>query len=192
MTEAAAEWVGVGVLRPWLKNPRKNDENAKRVAASIIRFGFGAPIVARRENGELIAGHTRLKAALLLPARWKAATKKERASWHAEAVRLVERQDVPVRYMDLDEREAHLLALADNRLNELSPWDAEALKGIASEYELGDMALAGWTGEELSLGQSGGSSEEEGQTVEFQSFGEDIATEHQCPKCSYRWSGKSS
>lgn len=27
---------------------------------------------------------------------------------------------------------------------------------------------------------------------EFQTFDEDIRTEHQCPKCSYRWSGKSS
>lgn len=25
----------------------------------------------------------------------------------------------------------------------------------------------------------------------FAEFGEDIETEHQCPKCSYRWSGSS-
>jgi ornithine cyclodeaminase len=27
------------------------------VAESIKRFGFGAPVLARKENGEIIAGH---------------------------------------------------------------------------------------------------------------------------------------
>jgi hypothetical protein len=61
---AAAEYVPVEALRPWVKNPRRNDPAVAAVTDSIKRFGFGAPILARRENGEVIAGHTRLKAAV--------------------------------------------------------------------------------------------------------------------------------
>ena len=86
---SAAEYVPVADLRPWVKNPRKNDPAVKAVADSIRRFGFGAPLLARRENGEVIAGHTRLKAAIKLGL-----------------------TEVPVRYLDLSESEAHALALA--------------------------------------------------------------------------------
>ena len=57
---AAAEYVPTASLKPWDKNPRKNDgEPVDKVAASIQKFDFGAPILARRANGEIIAGHTR-------------------------------------------------------------------------------------------------------------------------------------
>jgi ParB-like chromosome segregation protein Spo0J len=125
-TVPAAEWVEVSKLTMWVKNPRKNDENVARVVESIKRFGFGAPIVARKENGEIIAGHTRLKAALVLKLK-----------------------QVPVRYLDISEHEAHLLALADNRLNELSPWDVDGLQEVMGEFSLEDVALAGWSSEDI-------------------------------------------
>ena len=109
--EPAAEWVAVEKLAPWTHNPRKNDENVKRVIQSIKRFGFAAPIVARKADGEIIAGHTRLKA--------------------AQALGL---SHVPVRYLDLDPADAHLLALADNRLNELSPWDVPNISSGAGQH----------------------------------------------------------
>ena len=124
--EPAAEWVETASLLPWDRNPRRNDDNVKRVMASIKRFGFGAPIVARREDREIIAGHTRLKAA------------------HALGL-----ERVPVRFLDLDPADAHLLALADNRLNELSPWDGEALPKLLGDFSLEDVELAGWTPEDL-------------------------------------------
>jgi len=43
-------------------NPRRNDAAVPHVAASIRRFGWQQPMVARR-TGEVIAGNTRLKAA---------------------------------------------------------------------------------------------------------------------------------
>lgn len=125
-TEAAAVWVDPAQLVPWVGNPRKNDGNVARVAASIERFGFGAPIVARLANKEIIAGHTR----------WKAA-------------RSLKLAQVPVRYLDVSEQEAHLLALADNRLNELSPWDEGALVELSEEFGSDDMLLAGWASTEL-------------------------------------------
>jgi len=127
MTEAAAEWVDPSTLKPWPKNPRKNDgEPVVRVAESIKRFGFAAPIVARTETREIIAGHTR----------WKA----------AQSLQLTQ---VPVRFLDISEREAHLLALADNRLGELAEWDTPELQSLLTSYDLGDQMVAGWTEKDL-------------------------------------------
>jgi ParB family transcriptional regulator, chromosome partitioning protein len=100
----AAEWVDPKVLRPWKRNPRKNDDAVDRVAASIQRFGFGSPLVARLANREVVSGHTRLKAALKLGL-----------------------QRIPVRFVDLSEADAHALAIADNRLSEFAEWDDELL-----------------------------------------------------------------
>jgi DNA modification methylase len=124
---AAAEWVDPSTLKPWAKNPRKNDgEPVVKVAESIKRFGFASPIVARLETREIIAGHTR----------WKA----------AQSLKL---DRVPVRFVDLSEREAHLLALADNRLGELAEWDTPELHDLLRSYDLGDQMLAGWGDKDL-------------------------------------------
>ncbi len=124
--EPAAVWVDRSALHAWAENPRKNDgEPVRKVMESIRRFGFAAPIVART-NGEVIAGHTRLKA--------------------AEALGL---DRVPVRYMNLDPAEAHLLALADNKLNEEAEWDAAAVASILSDFSFEDAALAGWDSDDL-------------------------------------------
>ena len=124
--EPAAVWVEIKSLKPWDRNPRKNQPAIKPVADSIKRFGFGAPILARRADGEIIAGHTRILA--------------------AESLGLAR---VPVRYLDLDPAEAHLLALADNKLNEKAEWDDAEVGRILSEYGLEDAALAGWDSAEL-------------------------------------------
>jgi hypothetical protein len=126
--KTAAVFVDVKALTPWAKNPRKNDPAVKAVADSIKRFGFGAPLLARQANGEIIAGHTRLKAAIKLGL-----------------------TEVPVRYLDLTESEAHALALADNKVGELAEWDdavlAEVLKGMA---EAGDnIEGLGWSSNDI-------------------------------------------
>lgn len=124
--EAPAEWVDPKSLKPWADNPRKNDgQPVARVIESIKRFGFGAPIVARRESREIIAGHTRCKAALEMKL-----------------------GRVPVRFLDIPEREARLLALADNRIPELTEW-SENLGNILSSYDLQEVEMAGWSQDDL-------------------------------------------
>ena len=82
--DPAATWEPIDSLTPWDKNPRKNDgEPVDRVAKSIERFGFAAPIVARAADRVIIAGHTR----------WKAARK-------------LGMDKVPVRFVDLDPDQA--------------------------------------------------------------------------------------
>lgn len=124
--EAAAVWVDIKALKPWDRNPRKNDKAVTKVAASMKRFGWGAPVLARLADGEIIAGHTRILA--------------------AESLGMTR---VPVRYLDLDPADAHLLALADNKLNEIAEWDTAAVAAILSEYGLDDAAIAGWDSAEL-------------------------------------------
>jgi ParB-like chromosome segregation protein Spo0J len=124
--EAAAEWVDIGRLHEWADNPRINDgEPVEAVAKSIQRLGWGAPIVART-NGEIIAGHTRYKAALKLGL-----------------------DRVPVRFVDLDPADAKLMALADNRLNEKARWDMPSLQAIMSEFSFDDVEIAGWDSSDL-------------------------------------------
>ena len=127
--EPAATWVATSELTPWADNPRKNDGRpVEAVMDSIKRFGFAAPIIARQEDGQVIAGHTRLKAAKALG---------------------LER--VPVRYLDLDPADAALLALADNKIGELAEWDAEALARIVADIDGAELALAGFDEDDLSL-----------------------------------------
>ncbi len=129
--EQAATWLPIGDLTPWADNPRENDHAVPEVAKSIKRFGFASPIIARPMDGgglEVIAGHTRLKAALEL-----------------------RMPEVPVRFMDLDPGEAHLLALADNRIAEIADWDddllGDVLKGMEAEGL--DLGGIGWDVDEL-------------------------------------------
>ena len=124
--EAAAEWVATSKLKPWAKNPRSNKAAIQRVAESIQRFGFGAPIVARREDSRIIAGHTR----------WLAA-------------RQLKIDDVPVRFLDVSEAEADRLALADNKLGELASWNDDMLADLLKEFGPQDAAFAGWSTREM-------------------------------------------
>jgi DNA modification methylase len=121
--EAAAIWVPVEELQPWKDNPRKNDSAVDALAASIKRFGFGAPIVARRADHQVIAGHTRLKAALKLGL-----------------------PKVPVRYLDLDPIDAKLLAIADNRIGDIAEFDDDKLATILAELREQDVDLLEGTG----------------------------------------------
>src|SRR5260370_1470150 len=52
-------------VKPYENNPRINDAAVDAVAASIKEFGFRQPIVVD-EDGVIIVGHTRFKAALKL------------------------------------------------------------------------------------------------------------------------------
>ena len=56
-------------IKPYEKNPRKNDEAVKYVAESIKQFGFKVPIVID-SNNVIVCGHTRYKSARYLQ-KWK-------------------------------------------------------------------------------------------------------------------------
>lgn len=165
--EPAAVWVDVETLTPWSQNPRKNERAIPEVMASIRRFGFGAPILARREDGEIIAGHTRV-----------------------EAARRLGLDRVPVRYMDLDPADAHLLAIADNKVGEIAEWDTEALASVLRDLDVGEATEGlGFDEDELRdlLGTLGEDVPEVNHVDGAQEIEEDDFSEfaHTCPRCGF-------
>lgn len=92
-------------LIPYINNPRNNDGAVDKVASSIKNFGFKVPIVVDGDN-EIIAGHTRLKAAKKLGM-----------------------DEVPcIVADDLNDEQIKAYRLVDNRAGEFSEWDMEILQ----------------------------------------------------------------
>lgn len=100
----------VSDLKPYEKNPRKNDEAVKYVAKSIEEFGFKVPIIIDNDN-TIVAGHTR----------WKAAKK-------------LKIDEVPcIIADDLNETQIKAFRLADNKVSEKAEWDFDLLSNELSE-----------------------------------------------------------
>lgn len=99
-------------------NPRRNEKAVPHVAASLRRFGFQQPLVAKR-SGEVIAGNTRLKAA-----------------------RSIGIQELPVVWFDGSDLDATAYAITDNRTHEFAEWDDEALALLLQQLKAED-ALEG-------------------------------------------------
>ena len=94
----------IGEIKPYEKNPRKNDNAVDAVASSISQFGFKNPIVIDGNN-VIICGHTRYKAAQKLGL-----------------------EKVPcVVADDLTEEQIKAYRLADNKVSELAEWDIDLL-----------------------------------------------------------------
>jgi len=99
-------------LKPYFNNPRKNEDAVEKVAESIQAFGFKSPIIVDKNN-VIIAGHTRLKAALKLGL-----------------------EKIPVIVAkDLDEGKARAYRIADNRTSDFSYWDGEKLNRELEELD---------------------------------------------------------
>lgn len=96
--------VSIDSIKPYERNPRKNESAVEKVANSIKEFGFKQPIVVDA-NGVIVAGHTR----------WKAAKR-------------LGMTEVPVIYAnDLTPEQVKAYRLADNKTAEFAEWDAEML-----------------------------------------------------------------
>lgn len=91
-------------IKPYEKNPRKNDNAVKYVLESIKQFGFKVPIVIDK-NGIIVAGHTRFKAAKKLNLK-----------------------EVPcIIADDLTDEQIKAFRLADNKVSEKAEWDFDLL-----------------------------------------------------------------
>ena len=122
------EYRQVESLIPYARNARQHsDAQVAQIAASIIEFGWGAPILIDGQNN-VVAGHGRLLAA-----------------------RKLCMAEVPVVPMDhLTDIQRKALILADNKIGENASWD-EALLGLelAELQDAGfDLDITGFTPEE--------------------------------------------
>ena len=101
-------------LKPFARNSRKHPASQiRKVIKSIEQFGFTNPILADPE-GEIIAGHCRLKA--------------------AQQLKLA---DVPVIILSgLTDAEKRAYVIADNKLAEDAQWDMDMLKAEIDDLQL--------------------------------------------------------
>jgi ParB-like nuclease domain len=157
--------VPVADLVPDPANARRHPQrNLDGIAASLRVYGQRKPVVVNRRTGAVEAGSGTLEAARAL-------------GWtHLAAV-----------YVDDDPATAAGFAIADNRTAELAEWDAAALDRLLREASTGndeqlDSMFAELAREEVPPPAA--------PPDEFGEYGEDISTEHRCPKCGYVWSGK--
>ena len=94
----------INELKPYVNNPRFNDDAVEYVANSIKEFGFKVPIIIDKNN-EIVAGHTRYKVSIELGL-----------------------EEVPcIVADDLSEEQIKAFRLADNKVSDYSIWDNKKL-----------------------------------------------------------------
>lgn len=118
------EWPLEKVI-PYERNARRNDKAVDAVAESIRRYGWQQVIVVDKA-GVIIAGHTRLKAAIKLGLR-----------------------TVPVKVADLPPDKVRQYRLADNKTHDLAEWDDEILAAEIADMSTGDLTGVGFDEVEL-------------------------------------------
>lgn len=92
-------------IKPYGKNPRKNDGAVDAVAESIKQCGYCSPIVVD-ENYEVLAGHTRLK-----------------------ALKKLGRKECEVVVKEgLTEEQKQKYRILDNKTGEFAEWDLDVLQ----------------------------------------------------------------
>ena len=118
--------IAVDKLMPYWHNPRKNEGTVEKLIKSIKKYGFNVPLVVNKDM-VLITGHARLKAAKKMGL-----------------------QTVPCVVVDLTEEQAKKYRIADNKIQESTEWNDEALfkelREIGDPLDLVDM---GFTAKEV-------------------------------------------
>ncbi|NLB81562.1 MAG: ParB N-terminal domain-containing protein [Clostridiaceae bacterium] len=110
--------IDISKLKPYEKNPRHNDAGVDALAESIKQFGFKVPIVID-ENMVIVAGHTRLKAALKLKLK-----------------------QIPCVIADnLSNNQIKAFRLADNKISEMSEWDYASLFDELDKLKVRDINM---------------------------------------------------
>lgn len=163
------ETIDIGAVLPDPANVRRHSaQQIDMLKASLSRFGQQLPLLLR-PDGTLLAGHARL-----------------------EAMKSLGWTTVQVIRSDLTGVRATEYAIADNALHDRSEFDGEALSQLVASLsgEDGfDSAALGFSPEDLTKLLGGFEPEEVTAPDAFPAFGEDIATEHECPRCHFKWSG---
>jgi DNA modification methylase len=112
------EQVAIKSLKPHPKNPRIHpDSSLDKLVRSIKEFGWTNPILVS-EDGLILAGHARLKAAQ------KAGLK-----------------EVPIIRLPLKGAKAEAYMIADNRIQQETDWDLPMLKDLLQELDIGELDI---------------------------------------------------
>jgi ParB family chromosome partitioning protein len=123
--------VNLSELKPYSRNPRRNNKSAKIVAKSIEAYGYINPIVVT-DTMLILAGHTRLKALKILK--------------YTEADVLV--------VSGLTEDQIKGFIIADNRVGEYSQWNYAEIDRLMSEDPdelMGELGLSSFSSNKKDL-----------------------------------------
>lgn len=105
-------------IKPYPRNPRKNNQAVEAVAESIRQCGYIAPIIVD-EDGTILAGHTRYMALREL-------------GWEEANV---------VVMSGLTDDQKRKYRLLDNKTNELADWDMPLLADELLGLDFGELDL---------------------------------------------------
>lgn len=136
---------GLSEIKPYEKNPRRNDKTVELLCKIIPKVGFNVPIVID-SDGVIVKGH----------ARYLAATK-------------LGMSEVPciVTHADADAIKAD--RIADNKISEFSEWVNEELMHevdmLDLDFDLSDMGLPRMTYDDIPSIEDFGADEEEVQAM---------------------------
>jgi hypothetical protein len=153
-------------LNPFKDNPRRG--RIDEIVESLRKHGQYRPVVVNlgtytgRPNEVLAGNHTLLAA--------------QQLGW----------DELDAGVIDVDENMARSIMLADNRLADLGTYDNDVLAAVLADMP--DLAGTGYSAEDLEALMP----KDDQAPDDFPEFGDDIATEHCCPKCGSEWSGKTS
>ncbi len=126
VAQIAIEHIAIEELKPDPANPRRiSDAELEALTRSISEFGVVQPVLARRADQVVVAGHQRLLAARRLGIK-----------------------SVPVIFLDLSQEEARLLNIALNKIG--GEWDEELLAHMLADLQPdADLTLTGFDEGEL-------------------------------------------
>ena len=167
------EWE-LGRVKAYENNAKLHpDWQVGQIADSIEEFGMLDPI-AVDEHGEILEGHGRLLAAQ-------------------------KRGDVTIpviQVIGLTDAQKVAYRLAHNKLTMNTAFDLDLLQEDFDFLRGEDfnLELTGFSAEELELNFGEEEDEPTEESVEvqppeqFKEYNEDIETNHECPKCGYKWS----
>ena len=170
----------LGELNPAPYNPRIGDIPNK-LDESLKQFGILEPIVINGINNVIIGGHKRYEVLV------GEAKREYGDKWSEVSV------SVCVAQLSLSQERAANLAL--NKIGSDSDmWDDTKLSELfnSDEFDDFDLSVTGFDTDDIDrlLNLSDNKSRPVSNPPdEFQEVNEDIKTDHECPKCGFRWSG---
>lgn len=167
MSNLKIDYKDINEIKPYENNPRIHSNiQIEQIGNSIKEFGFTVPILLDEENN-VIAGHGRL-----------------------EASKVLDIGKVPtITLANLSEEQKKAYIIADNKITLNSNWNEDLLKNELKFLSDNDFNLDVLAFEDSEIENYFKEIEEVDFTEDFKEFDEDIETEHQCPKCGFKWSG---
>lgn len=128
MPKIESKRIAIDQLVPNPRNPRRHDERQlTHLHAALERFGQTKPILVRKANLMVIAGHGVTEAA-------------KRAGW----------SEIDVQLWDVTQELADAFMLADNRLSDLSDHDTDRVAELLREINPADHIAVGFDPQEVS------------------------------------------